>query len=347
MPRADPHKQTSASASATIAILRQEPCRSCRPSRRTHRVGVTGRALQRHPGAARPRSGRAESPGPRSLARCATAKSAALNQPPADPVPSRTPAATAWLPFGQPVRHLRENGAVKGGFAGIPGLRRSRPRLAENLHELGPHALRIRIIALHRRRPEHVELLLRNESVLPVDASHACLAHRVDSGKAARPPRPKRALRRSYPQPLAARASLSPLASMRASLRHDERAEVRGSRTLHPPGVPPRPASANLTGAARLRLRHEEGAARSRPRLGPAIADLRRTQPPGQAAGRTGWGCEVARSTNNHVDAPLEITRRIVPALPPIGLADNYNGQSPNKAERSGGRVLPSRMIRT
>jgi hypothetical protein len=103
----------------------------------------------------------------------------------------------------------------------------------------------------------------------------ACLAQTFESAEAARPHRPKRALRRGYPHP-SPRAPLPLPAS-------GERAGVRGSRKLQPSGVLPtashaKPASAGrlpLPLCRRLRLPHEEGGGRSRPRLGPAIADLR------------------------------------------------------------------------
>jgi hypothetical protein len=45
--------------------------------------------------------------------------------------------------LGEPVGHLRKNGAVEQNALGVPGHRLRRPRLSENLVEFLPHFVRV------------------------------------------------------------------------------------------------------------------------------------------------------------------------------------------------------------
>ena len=78
---------------------------------------------------------------------------------------------------GQPVRHLREDGAIERQPRLFPGQKFCCLRLGENAPQPRAHLVGIGIVARGRLRPEQIGLFVCNESVLLVDASHACLAH--------------------------------------------------------------------------------------------------------------------------------------------------------------------------
>jgi hypothetical protein len=180
MPRAHPHKQTSASASATIATPRQEalPLTSANPpdapgggDGATH-ANVIPALLAREAG--EQKSAGTQVTWPRECRSLRSRRRSSSLQP-IQFLLELLPQPLGLL-VGQPVGHLWEDGAIKCCPRPRPGQRLGRARLRENVVELGAHAGGVWVVALRWRRTEHVELVCRDESVLPVDASHACPA---------------------------------------------------------------------------------------------------------------------------------------------------------------------------